>query len=122
MTDINIILSIPSPRFSEEQQEAFSRFGSWNVLNERGNRLLIDAVGPEENLQAALAALGGIGRNPHIIGSWRHNGQRVHPLDEQHWLSVAPDEVDASDPENLVHSRPTQFHQVHSWQGWADKV
>lgn len=121
---VNILFSILGPALEGEQLEQFSAFGQWATLNERSGRLLFDAVAHPEAVTQAQQALAAIGREPVIIGAWHQDGTPVpdYPLNVSAWLDVAPDEVDASDPENPVHSRPTEFLEIHRWAGWEPKL
>ena len=120
---INILFSILGPALEGEQLEQFASFGQWATLNERNGRLLFDAVAEPEVVAAAQQALAAIGREPVIIGAWHQDGTPVpgYPLDVAAWLDVAPDEVDAADPEAPVYSRPTGFTEIHRWAGWSQK-
>lgn len=120
---INLLFSMNGPRLTETQAGVFSAFGQWVVLNEREGRLLVDAVGEYPDIGDAMAALTAYGRNPTPIGGWKRNGEPLayYPLNLTAWIAVAPDDVDASDPEALVFTRPSEFREIHRWAGLAPK-
>ena len=121
---INLLFSMNGPRLIDEQASVFTRFGQWVVLNERDNRLLVDAVGEYADINDAMQALSASGRNPVPIGGWKKNGEPLahYPLNLTAWLAVAPDEWDTTDPENPTASRPTEWKEVHRWGGWEEKT
>lgn len=123
MTTINLLFSMAGPYLTDGETAAFAQVGQWVVLNERNNRLFVDAVGDESATEWAIATLTQMGRTPAIIGGWHVNGSPVDglPLDEAAWLDVAPDVWDRTNPENPVVTRPLAFDDVHRWDGWADK-
>lgn len=120
---VNLLISMLGPRFDEEQAQVFARIGQWVVLHERNGRMLVDAVGQRGMIQQALAMLNQAGRAPISLGAWHQDGTPVqgHPLNEAAWLEVAPDDFDMTDPENPIPTRPTQWREIHRWQGWEPK-
>lgn len=120
---INLLFSMDGPRLNDEQASIFAAFGQWVVLNEREDRLLVDAVGEYTDIGDAMTALSAYGRNPTPIGGWKRDGEPLanYPLDLAAWLAVAPDEWDTANPESPVASRPTGWREVHRWSGWAAK-
>lgn len=118
--NVTMQFSIPAPRFTTEQQEAFSTFGQWTIIAERGGLLFIDGIGPEDNLNAALSALASMGRSAKIIGVWYEDGTK-HPdyiIDNAEFAKVAPDKFDEN---GKALPRPTTFTEIHQWAGWPAK-
>lgn len=120
---INLLFSMDGPRLTEEQVSVFAAFGQWVVLNELGGRLLVDAIGEYNDIGDAMAALEALGRAPQPIGGWKQSGEPLayYPLNVTAWLAIAPDELDMTDPENPVATRPAVWREVHRWAGWGEK-
>ena len=120
---INLIFSMNGPRLTDEQAGSFAAFAQWVVLNERNGRLLVDGIGKAEDVAGVMAMLGKLGREPRAIGAWNMDGTAVegYPLIVAEWIEAAPDWIDATDPENPVAVRPTEFREIHQWGGWAAK-
>lgn len=118
--NVTMQFSIPAPRFTTEQQAAFSTFGQWTIIAERGGLLFVDGIGPEANLQAALSALADMGRAAKIIGVWYEDGTK-HPdyaIDHVEFAKVAPDKYDK---DGNAMPRATTFTEIHQWSGWPAK-
>lgn len=120
---VNLLFSMEGPRLTEAQATAFSSLAQWTVLNEREGRLLVDGIGSKANIDTVLAMLAQYGRDPRIVGAWYPDGALVaaYPFDLAPWLVVAPDELDLTDPDNPIATRPTAFRETHGWAGWAPK-
>lgn len=122
---INLLFSMDGPRLDDDQSSAFAKFGQWVVLNERNERLYVDAVGEHDDITDAMDALAAYGRNPTVIGGWAEDGSMLpdHPLDLNAYLDVAPDDVTFdADGNESGRTRPTTYVQTHGWAGWADRV
>lgn len=120
---ITFVFSMNGPILTEEQAGAFRQYAEWRVVNERGDRLLVDGIGERTDLLRALGALTQMGRDPIAIGAWNEDGTPVegYALNEAAWLDVAPDDWDLTDPENPVAVRPTAWRDIHRWAGWGEK-
>lgn len=120
---INLIFTMNGPRLTDEQASAFSQMAQWVVLNERDDRLLVDGIGEASAVADVMALLTQLGRNPAVVGGWHMDGSPVedYPLDVAAWCAVAPDIIDATDPENPVAVRPTAFSEIHQWGGLEPK-
>lgn len=125
---INLIFSMIGPALDDSTKEVFSRVAQWTVLNERNGWILVDAIGNQESVSAAFAALDYMGRDPTEIGMWNEAGEIVpgHPLNKKAWLDVAPDEIvgyEEVDGElSPIFARPTEWKDIHRWAGWAEKT
>lgn len=97
---------------------------SWVIVNRRLGRLLIDILGPRNELVAIRNKLIELGRDPKMIAVWDADGviaQRGANA-AQDWLAVAEDVLTYDALGNLISTtRPVAFRDTHRWAGWAEK-
>lgn len=119
---INLLLSMVGPEFTPDMEEGFTAYAEWTVLNRRNERLLVDAIGLAGNVATVFGALDGLGREPVVIGAWYEDGTPVpgYSFNLEEWLKVAPDVI-AMQGDDVILERPTEWSEVHRWDGWAPK-
>lgn len=97
---------------------------SWVIVNRRLGRLLIDILGPRNELVAIRDKLIELGRDPKMIAVWDADGVIVQrgATATVDWLAVAEDVLTYDAAGNLISTtRPVAFRDTHRWAGWAQK-